>query len=76
MINMESAHQNGWKRLELDLMVQYHADVGWYQIRNALKKRNEKEQIMYATIKAIYENGQVILQEPPPTAEKTNVIDK
>ncbi len=29
---------------------------------------------MYAAIKAIYENGQVILQEPPPTDEKTNVI--
>jgi hypothetical protein len=29
---------------------------------------------MYIAIKAIYENGQVILQEPPPTDEKTNVI--
>ncbi len=29
---------------------------------------------MYVAIKAIYENGRVILQEPPPTAEKTNVI--
>jgi hypothetical protein len=29
---------------------------------------------MYAAIKAIYENGQVIFQETPPTNEKTNVI--
>ncbi len=29
---------------------------------------------MYAAVKAIYENGQVILQENPPTMEKTNVI--
>ena len=29
---------------------------------------------MYAAIKAVYENGQVILQETPPTTEKTNVI--
>jgi len=29
---------------------------------------------MYAAIKAIYENGQVIFQEKPPTNEKTNVI--
>jgi hypothetical protein len=29
---------------------------------------------MYTAIKAIYENGQVLLQEPPPTTEKTNVI--
>jgi hypothetical protein len=29
---------------------------------------------MYAAIKAIYENGQIILQETPPTTEKTNVI--
>ncbi|OUD13048.1 hypothetical protein [Thioflexithrix psekupsensis] len=29
---------------------------------------------MYIAIKAIYENGQIILQEPPPTAEKTDVI--
>jgi hypothetical protein len=29
---------------------------------------------MYAAVKAIYENGQVILQETPPTMEKTNVI--
>jgi hypothetical protein len=29
---------------------------------------------MYSAIKAIYENGQIILQETPPTTEKTNVI--
>jgi hypothetical protein len=29
---------------------------------------------MYAAIKAIYENGQIIFQEQPPTNEKTNVI--
>jgi hypothetical protein len=29
---------------------------------------------MYSAIKAIYENGQVIFQEKPPTNEKTNVI--
>ncbi|CAG1022093.1 hypothetical protein DOJK_01437 [Patescibacteria group bacterium] len=29
---------------------------------------------MYAAIKAIYENGQIIFQEEPPTTEKTNVI--
>lgn len=29
---------------------------------------------MYAAIKAVYENGQIILQETPPTTEKTNVI--
>ena len=29
---------------------------------------------MYAAIKAIDENGQIILQETPPTTEKTNVI--
>jgi hypothetical protein len=34
----------------------------------------QKEQAMYAAIKAVHENGQVILQKPPPTAEKTNVI--
>jgi len=29
---------------------------------------------MYPPIKAIYENGNVILQETPPTLQKTNVI--
>lgn len=29
---------------------------------------------MYTAIKAIYENGQILLQEEPPTTEKTNVI--
>lgn len=29
---------------------------------------------MYAAIKAVYENGQVIFQEQPPTTEKTDVI--
>ena len=29
---------------------------------------------MYAAIKAIYENGQIIFSEKPPTNEKTNVI--
>ncbi|MEY3219884.1 MAG: hypothetical protein RIT27_1241 [Pseudomonadota bacterium] len=29
---------------------------------------------MYAAIKAIYDNGQVVFQEEPPTQEKTNVI--
>lgn len=29
---------------------------------------------MYTAIKAIYENGQIIFQEQPPTTEKTNVI--
>lgn len=29
---------------------------------------------MYAAIKAVYENGQIILQETPPTTKKTNVI--
>ena len=34
----------------------------------------QKGQNMYSAIKAIYENGQVILQEPAPTVERTNVI--
>ncbi|SJM89488.1 conserved hypothetical protein [Crenothrix polyspora] len=29
---------------------------------------------MYTAIKAIYENGQIIFQEQPPTTKKTNVI--
>ena len=29
---------------------------------------------MYTAIKGIYENGQVILQEPPPTTQKTKVV--
>ncbi len=29
---------------------------------------------MYTAIKGIYENGQVILQEPPPTKQKTKVV--
>ena len=29
---------------------------------------------MYTAIKGIYENGQVILQETPPTAKKMKVI--
>ncbi len=29
---------------------------------------------MYFAIKAIYENGQVILQEPAPTVERTQVV--
>jgi len=29
---------------------------------------------MYAAIRAIYENGQVILQEPPPVIERSEVI--
>jgi hypothetical protein len=29
---------------------------------------------MYTAIKGIYENGQVILEEPPPTAKKSKVF--
>lgn len=29
---------------------------------------------MYTAIEAIYENGQVVFSEKPPTTEKTNVI--
>jgi hypothetical protein len=30
--------------------------------------------IMYTAIKGMYENGQVILQEPPPTRQRTKVV--
>jgi hypothetical protein len=29
---------------------------------------------MYAAIKAVYENGQIVFSEQPPTNEKSNVI--
>jgi hypothetical protein len=29
---------------------------------------------MYASIKAVYENGQIVFSEQPPTNEKSNVI--
>jgi hypothetical protein len=29
---------------------------------------------MYAAIKAVYENGQIVFSEKPPTKEKSNVI--
>ena len=29
---------------------------------------------MYAAIKAVYENGQIVFSEKPPTNEKSNVI--
>jgi hypothetical protein len=29
---------------------------------------------MYAAIKGTYENGQVILEEPPPTRQRTRVV--
>ena len=29
---------------------------------------------MYTAINGIYENGQVILQEPPPTLQKSKVV--
>jgi hypothetical protein len=31
-------------------------------------------QIMYAAVKGIYENGQIIITEPVPTTEKSAVI--
>ena len=29
---------------------------------------------MYTVVKGTFENGQIILEEPAPTAEKTNVV--
>jgi hypothetical protein len=39
-----------------------------------VEKNNIRRISMYAAIKAIYENGQIIFQEEPPTNEKQTLL--